>query len=288
VPCILVAFFLLRTAPERKAADTGKRPFDLIGFSALIIGLLALNLFISKGKAWGWTSMTSLGCLGLFALALAIFVPNEKRNACPIADLSLFNRRAYTGSVVANLFVNSLLGVVVVIMIYLQKGRGLTAMQASLLTLGYATAVLTLMRVGEKVGRRMGPRFPMVLGCLSLIGLVLPLACTFVQSNAVYLTLVFFGLAFLGVGLGLFMTPATTVAIGEAPAAKAALAGGIFKMGSSLGGAFGIAVHLAIFGAVLQTTKSIHLAVQYSIGFGLVAALLASGFSYFLTPSLKH
>ena len=288
VPCILVAFFLLRTAPERKAADTGKRPFDLIGFSALIIGLLALNLFISKGKAWGWTSMTSLGCLGLFALALAVFVPNEKRNACPIADLSLFNRRAYTGSVVANLFVNSLLGVVVVIMIYLQKGRGLTAMQASLLTLGYATAVLTLMRVGEKVGRRMGPRFPMVLGCLSLIGLVLPLACTFVQSNAVYLTLVFFGLAFLGVGLGLFMTPATTVAIGEAPAAKAALAGGIFKMGSSLGGAFGIAVHLAIFGAVLQTTKSIHLAVQYSIGFGLVAALLASGVSYFLTPSLKH
>ena len=287
VPCILLSFVLLRTAPERKAVSTGKRPFDVIGFSALIIGLLALNLFIAKGKAWGWTSTTSLGCLGLFALMLAIFVPNEKRHEAPIADLSLFNRRAYTGTVIANLFVNSLLGVLVVIMIYLQKGRGLTAMQASLLTLGYATAVLSLMRVGEKVGQRMGPRFPMVLGGLFLIGLVVPLSCTFVQSNVAYFTLVFFGLASLGVGLGLFMTPATSVAIGEAPAEKAALAGGIFKMGSSLGGAFGIAIHLAIFGAVLQSTKSIHLAAQYSIGFGLVAAVVASGVSFLLAPSLK-
>ncbi|BDU76014.1 multidrug efflux MFS transporter NorB [Mesoterricola sediminis] len=285
VPCILGAFFLLRSAPERKAPATGRRPFDGVGFSALILGLLALNLFISKGKAWGWTSLPTLGSLGLFALMLAIFIPNERRQAAPIADLSLFRSRAFTGAVVANLFVNSLLGVLVVIMIYLQKGRGLSAMQASLLTLGYALAVLALLRVGEKVARITGPRLPMMLGGLSLIGLVVPLACTFVQSNVLYFTWVFIGLAFLGVGLGLFMTPATTLAINEAPADKAALAGGIFKMGSSLGGAFGIAIHLAIFGAVLQSTGSLHAAARTSIAFGLVAAVLACLVPSFLTPT---
>ena len=96
-----------------------------------------------------------------------------------------------------------------------------------------------------------------------------------------------FGLAFLGVGLGLFMTPATMLAIGEAPADKAALAGGIFKMGSSLGGAFGIAVHLAIFGAVLQGSGNVHLAARISIGAGLLAAVLASLVPCFLSPAPK-
>lgn len=287
VPCILAAFLLLRDAPERKAAATGRRPFDVIGFTALILGLLALNLFISKGKAWGWTSPATLGCLGLFALMLAVFVPQERRHAAPIADLSLFRSRGFTGAVIANLFVNSLLGVLVVIMIYLQKGRGLSAMRASLLTLGYALAVLLLLRVGEKLAKRLGPRLPMILGGLSLIGLIVPLSCTGVQSNPVYFAWVFIGLAFLGVGLGLFMTPATMLAIGEAPADKAALAGGIFKMGSSLGGAFGIAVHLAIFGAVLQGTGNVHLAARYSIGAGLLAAVLASLVPCFLSPAPK-
>lgn len=285
VPFIVLSFLLLRSAPERKVDGSGSKAFDGLGFSVLIIGLLALNLFAAKGKAWGWTSLASLGALGTFAVTLLIFIPNELRHPAPIADLSLLKRRSFTGAVLANLLINSLLGVLVVILTYLQKGRGLTAMQSGLLTLGYTATVLSLIRVGEKLGKRTGPRLPMVLGGLCFAVMAILLSCTFITDNTTYFTIVFIGLAFQGVGLGLFATPATNAAVGEAPAEKAGLAGGIFKMGSSLGGAFGITIHLAIFAAVLANTHGdMHLATRYSIGFGLIPSLASSAVSFFLSP----
>ena len=285
VPCILAAYVLLRHAPERRAegSQSGRR-FDLAGLAALVIGLLALNLFVAKGKQWGWTSPQTLGALALFALMTALFIPHERRHPSPIADLSLFSRAAFTGSVAANLLINTLLGVLVVIMVYLQKGRGLTAMQASLLTLGYAAAIMATIRVGERLARRTGPRLPTVLGALCNVLMVVCLSFTSIQSNALYFTLVFIGLTATGMGLGLFATPATGVAVNEAPPEKAALAGGIFKMGSSLGGAFGIAIHLAVFGAVLGDGGSIHQAAQSSIRLGLVAGLASAAVAFLLIP----
>ena len=287
IPFILLAFWLLSSAPESKVTSNQRKPFDRIGFSVLIIGLVALNLFASKGNAWGWASTNAIIALGTFAIMLVVFVYTERRHVAPIADLSLFDRKAFTGSVIANLLINSLLGVLVVLLTYLQKGRGLSAMNAALLTLSYTVAVLSLIRVGEKIGKKSGPRLPMVLGGLSFVVTTALLGCTFVEDNATYFVMVFIGMAFMGTGLGLFATPAVNAAVGEAPADKAGAAGGIFKMGSSLGGAFGITIHLGIFGGVLAATSNIHLAAQYGMGIGIVAALLSAFVSFLLAPRMK-
>lgn len=288
VPCIFIAFWLLRAAPERKAAGTQAEGVDFLGFAALIIGFLALNLFVSKGKAWGWDSMTTIGALVIFLVSMALFVPHELRHRSPIADLRLFKHKVFTGAVVANLFINSMLGILFVILTYLQKGRGLTPMEATLLTLGYAVTVVTMIRVGEKIGLRTGPRLPMVLGALCFVIMVVLLSMTSITDNTLYFILVFVGLAFQGVGLGLFATPATGAAINAAPPDKAGVAGGIFKMASSLGGAFGIAIHLAIYGAVATSTNgNLHTAALYSIGTGIIAPLLAALVALILMPSIK-
>ena len=288
VPCILIAFWLLRAAPERKAAGTQAEGIDFLGFAALIIGFLALNLFVSKGKAWGWDSMMTIGALVTFLASMALFIPNELRHRSPIADLRLFKHKVFTGAVVANLFINSLLGILFVILTYLQKGRGLTPMEATLLTLGYAVTVVTMIRVGEKIGLRAGSRLPMVLGALCFVVMVILLSMTAITNNTLYFILVFVGLAFQGVGLGLFATPATGAAINAAPPDKAGVAGGIFKMASSLGGAFGIAIHLAIYGAVAASMNgNLHTAALYSIGAGIIAPLLAALVALILMPSIN-
>lgn len=286
VPCIFLAYWLLRDAPERKAATTEAGGLDSVGFAALIMGFLALNLFVSKGNAWGWTNLATIGSLVIFLVSMAVFVPNELRHRSPIADLRLFRHKIFTGAVVANLFINSLLGVLFVIQTYLQKGRGLTPMEAALLTLGYAVTVVTMIRVGEKISLRTGPRLPMVLGALCFLIMVILLSLTSITDNTVYFILVFVGLAAQGVGLGLFATPATGAAINAAPPDKAGVAGGIFKMASSLGGAFGIAIHLAIYGAVAASTNgNLHVATMYSIGSGVVATLLAALVAFSLMPA---
>ncbi len=287
IPFIVLAFWLLRSAPESKVVSDRKNSFDGIGFLVLIVGLLSLNLFVSKGNSWGWASVNSLMAFGVFALMLFIFVPVERRHPQPIADLSLFDRKVFTGATLANFFINSLLGILVVLLTYLQKGRGQSAMNAALLTLSYTVTVLSLIRVGEKIGKKSGPRLPMVLGGLCFVVTSVLLACTFVEDNTAYFALVLIGMGFMGTGLGLFATPATNTAVGDAPVDKAAGAGGIFKMASSLGGAFGIAIHLAVFGGVMTATNNIHIAAQYGIGMGVVAATLSALVSFSLGASKK-
>lgn len=288
VPLIFLAFWLLRSAPESKVVSDSKRPFDLPGFSVLIVGLLALFLFVTKGNAWGWTSLEAIGSLAVFVVMLVVFIAQEVRHPAPIADLSLFKRRVFTGAVVSNLFLNSLLGLLVVLLAYLQKGRGLTALHASLLTLSYTVTVLTMIRVGEKMGRNKGPRLPMVLGGLCFMTCSALLSFTSVSNDFSYFVLVFIGMGFMGTGLGLFATPATNAAVGEAPADKAGAAGGIFKMASSLGGAFGIAIHLAVYGSIARANGgNFHEAAQYALGLGVIASLLGALFSYWLAPGLK-
>ena len=286
-PFILAAYWMLRSAPESKVESGAKRPFDALGFGVLIVGLLALNLFVSKGNAWGWTSMAALGALAVAIVALGVFIPTELRHPAPIADIALFNRRAFTGATLANFFLNTLLGLLVVLLTYLQRGRGLDALSAALLTLSYTVTVLTMIRVGEKVGKKVGPRLPMTIGGLCFIVTSVMLAMTSISSNVIYFTIVFIGMGFMGTGLGLFATPATNAAVGEAPADKAGAAGGIFKMASSLGGAFGIAIHLAVFGGVTAGGGDVHAAAAYALGMGVVASVLAALISYLSAPGLK-
>jgi DHA2 family multidrug resistance protein-like MFS transporter len=123
---------------------------------------------------------------------------------------------------------------------------GLSPLQTGLLTLGYAVCIIGLIRVGEKALQRVGARKPMMLG-LTLLGIgVLLLAQTWVPPTVPYLIVAFIGFSLFGVGLGFFATPAVDTAMSNAPLEKAGVAGGIFKMASSLGASMGVAIGLAI------------------------------------------
>jgi DHA2 family multidrug resistance protein-like MFS transporter len=79
----------------------------------------------------------------------------------------------------------------------------------------------------------------MILG-IALLGTgVLLLAQTWVLPVA-YLVVTFVGFPLFGVGLGFFATPAVDIAMTNEPLEKAGVAGGLFKMASSLGASMGV------------------------------------------------
>jgi DHA2 family multidrug resistance protein-like MFS transporter len=60
----------------------------------------------------------------------------------------------------------------------------------------------------------------------------------------------FLGFTLFGIGLGFYATPSTDAALSNVPNDKAGAASGIYKMASSLGSAFGVAISAALFTAL--------------------------------------
>ena len=68
--------------------------------------------------------------------------------------------------------------------------------------------------------------------------------------DMLYSIAVFVGFLIYGIGLGIYSTPSTDTAVDNVPEAKAGEATGIYKMTSTLGGSFGLAITLSVYGAV--------------------------------------
>jgi DHA2 family multidrug resistance protein-like MFS transporter len=133
----------------------------------------------------------------------------------------------------------------------------MTAQQAGFLTLGYAVAIIVFICVGEKLLQRFGARKPMIWGCL-ITGLsILLMAATNVMLSD-YKILAVIGYTLFGAGLAFYATPSTDAALSNLPETQAGSGSGIYKMASSLGAAFGVAISAAIFTALSANSGSIN------------------------------
>lgn len=130
-----------------------------------------------------------------------------------------------------------------------QLGGNVSAQEAGLLTLGYAVTIIAFIRVGEKLLQRFGARKPMIWGCLVTALSILFFSATNVML-ATYKVLAVVGYALFGLGLAFYATPSTDAALSGLPESEVGAGAGIYKMASSLGAAFGVAISAAIFTAL--------------------------------------
>ena len=79
----------------------------------------------------------------------------------------------------------------------------------------------------------------------------------------------------LGIGLGIYATPSTDTAVDNVPDAKAGEAAGIYKMSSTLGGSFGLAISIAIYSAVEAGTGNIATAASLGLIANVIFGVLA-------------
>ncbi len=246
----VVSFLLTVNTPNVKAETDpakGHPRFDWGGMITFMIAMLAFNVYISQGKTIGWLSLWGIGLIMLTVVfgALFLFIERRRIGSHPFVDLTLFSIPRFFGPTLANFLVNTGVAVILVTLTLAQLGAGFNPFQASLLTLGYMIAIFCVIRVGERLLRRFGPKKPMLWGlAIVLVGTMLN-SLTFLPQTP-YLVAAVVGFTCFGTGLGFFATPATDAAISAAPKAQAGAASGIFKMGSSLGSAIGIAIAAAL------------------------------------------
>ncbi len=246
---ILIAaasYLLLRGAPESKGAATKKTRFDWYGFTAFIVSMVAVNIIIGQGTALGWLNPIVITLAVVFVLSTVVFFRVESSNADGFVDLRLFNNKTYAGATLSNFLLNGAAGTLLVSLSLVQQAAGLSSLQSGLLTIGYLVAILSTIRVGEKLLQRMGARKPMLIGCAITAAGILLTTFTFLLARQ-YMIVAFVGFTLFGVGLGFYATPSTDAALSNVPNDKAGAASGIYKMASSLGAAFGVAISAALF-----------------------------------------
>lgn len=278
----LVGMFLLKDTPESKQASTGKFKFDYLGLAIFVVTMVALNIVINFGADLGWTSPLIIGLAIFTVVGLAVFIKVEKSKKVVLIDFAVFKNKAYTGATVSNFLLNAIAGTLVVANTYVQVGRGFTSFESGMLSLGYLVAVLAMIRVGEKILQKAGAKKPMVWGGLITTFGVALMGLTFLPDLA-YTLIVFVGYALFGLGLGIYATPSTDTSVTNAPADKVGEAAGVYKMASSLGSAFGVALSATAYGA-LAASGNIEVAATVGIIVNVIFGLLSVLSVIYLVP----
>lgn len=270
----IVALVLLRKLPESRINKAETSPFDYIGLIIFIIMIGSISFVITQGYKIGWLNAVTVILFVIFLICIYIFFKVERVKKVPFIDLDLFKNRPYIGAVLANFLLNTGVGVIALLNMYVQSGLKLTAFQAGLLTLPYLISLLLVIRLGEKSIKRFGAKRAMIIGPI-FTGLgVLMFSLTFFDTT-LYIVVALIGAICFGGGTGLFATPALSTAVSTTPPEKVGVASGIFKMGSTLGGAFGIAIMTSIFTGIIQSGHSIHIAA--GVGFIMGTCLVLCG-----------
>lgn len=270
----ILALVLLRELPESRINKAEASPFDYIGLIIFIIMIGSISFVITQGYKIGWLNAVTVMLFVIFLICIYIFFKVERVKKVPFIDLDLFKNRPYIGAVLANFLLNTGVGVIALLNMYVQSGLKLTAFQAGLLTLPYLISLLLVIRLGEKSIKRFGAKRAMIIGPI-FTGLgVLMFSLTFFDT-AIYVVVALIGAVFFGGGTGLFATPALSTAVSTTPPEKVGVASGIFKMGSTLGGAFGIAIMISIFTGIIQSGQNMHIAA--GVGFIVGTCLVLCG-----------
>ena len=161
---------MVRGTPESKAAAEKDYRFDTIGVVTFMVAMVALQVLATQGSDIGWTNPITLA-LGATAVVVgALFVRAERHARNPFVNFALFRNATYTGATISNFLLNGVAGMLLVSMMLVQLGGGLSAQEAGLLTVGYAIAIVGFIRVGEKLLQKFGARKPMIWGSL-IVGL---------------------------------------------------------------------------------------------------------------------
>lgn len=235
-----------RLVPESRA----ERPpvLDAAGVGLVTSGLVALVLPLVEGHQVGWPLWCRISLAAAPALLTAFAIHQrrlERTGGSPVMPPSLLADRELRSGLVAQLgFWCGQAALFLVLALYLQEGRHLDPLAAGLVFSILAGAYLVTSLRAPALTLRHG-RNLIALGALGLAGGEALLALAVATGGAFYLVAP--ALVVAGAGMGLCITPLTTVVLGHADPERAGTVSGALATMQQVGNAVGVAVTGAIF-----------------------------------------
>lgn len=219
--------------------------FDVGGALLLLASLFGLLLALTEGPIWGWADPRTLGLLGLFLAAGALFVAWELRAAQPMIDLRMFRSAAFSLNLLAGfvLFLGLAFNLLLV-PLFLQLVYRFDLQATGLALMALPLTLSLTSPLSGRLSDKIGPRALTIAGlCCAAAGL---LGVSFTRETTPLWQMIAF-LMVIGAGVGLFQSPNNSTVLGNAPREALGVASGLLAVMRTLGQTAGIAVAGAIW-----------------------------------------
>jgi EmrB/QacA subfamily drug resistance transporter len=255
VPVGIAALALTpRFVPESRSERRAR--LDPVGTLLLTAGLIAVVLPLVQGRQHGWPAWTWIS-FGVAPLLLLGFAAHQRRLARrggePMLPPAMFQARSFTAGLLTQLaFWCGQASFFLVLALYLQQGRGLSALDAGLVFTIMAVAYVAASAQAPALVMRYGRRL-LAIGALVLAsghGLLLA-AVAHIGVGGSIVELVP-GLVLIGAGMGLVLVPLTTTILSSVDTRYAGAASGAVTTMQNVGGALGVAITGVIFFGALH------------------------------------
>ena len=218
-----------------------KMKIDYWGLALLAIGLGCLQIVLDKGQQDNWFESGFIVWLSVIsAVSIVAFVLVELFFAeHPIVDLKTFRNISFsTGCSVMFIGFFNLFASIVLLPIYLQTLMGYTAYLAGFVLGPGGVATLISLPIAGRLVTRVNPK-----GLLAF-GIVVNAYATYLMSNfslSADFATVIWPRVVLGIGMGFFFIPLTTLTMSGIRKEEMGNATAIYNLVRNLGGSFGVA-----------------------------------------------
>lgn len=240
VPIVLAAVVLAAMfVPESRAPRA--RRFDPYGQVLVVLTLGGLTFGIIEGPGRGWGSPLIVGCFAVAVAAAALLVAVESRRRDPLIDPRFFRSAPFSGATITAVCAfAALAGFLFLNALYLQDVRGLSPLDAGLLTLPMAVMAGLLPVLSGRLVAGRGPRIPLLAGGAGLtLGALILLLELRADTPVGVLVLAY---AVFGTGFGMINAPITNTAVSGMPVTQAGVAAAVASTSRQVGSALGVAV----------------------------------------------
>jgi EmrB/QacA subfamily drug resistance transporter len=251
-----------RVLAESRGAAGDK--IDLVGTVLVTAGLVAVVLPLVDGRQSQWPAW-SWACLAAAVPVLAGFGRHQawrrRQGKTPLVDLSVLADRAVgAGLAATGVFYAAMASFFVVLALYLQEGRGLSALGSGAVFTVVGAGYLAASLVAPAMTARLGRQWPALGGVVMAAGYA-ALALTAghagtagTAGHGASVLPLLLPLLVTGIGMGMLTAPLTGIVLAQVAPAQAGTVSGLQATTVQLGNSIGVAViGVVFFGALGQS-----------------------------------
>lgn len=255
----IIAVILLANKYLMNVAETSKAKLDIYSISLSTIGFGSILFGFSSAGSKGWDDVTVLTTTIVGIIITALFCIRQIKSKDPLLNLTVFKYKIFTLTSIINVVITVIMYADLILLpIYLQNGRGFTALEAGLLLLPGAVINAFLSPVTGKMFDKYGAKPLFITGLVFIIISIWGVLNLTSSTTFLYLMI---RTIILRIGLSFITMPLNTAGLNALPRELGSHGSALNNTVRQLAGAIGTAVVMTIY-SIQATAHATTLATQ--------------------------